>query len=305
MIPDSPFARHAADLVRLGYSPVPVRAGSKLPLLKQWDRLRQAPLSFDTIANLAARNPQCGIAVLGGFNCLVPIDVDTADPEIHAAVARVLPKPTVAKRGRLGYTAFYWDASGMLDARKFMPPPPNRKPIVEILVTGQSVIPPTLHPETQQPYRWLTDATLFDVPVDSLPQITHEHGVALEKALSQWVPEPKRYVPPTPSDTPLASDKRMQAYARAVLDGEVRMLLGTRNGRNCQLFHAACKMGKYVHHNLVSFGDVEAALIGAATSNGYLKKDGLYAARSTIKSGVAKAEHDALPALPSRARVAA
>jgi hypothetical protein len=41
--------------------------------------------------------------------------------------------------------------------------------LLELLVTGQSVIPPTTHPETGEPYAWLTEYSLLDVNIDELP----------------------------------------------------------------------------------------------------------------------------------------
>jgi hypothetical protein len=36
-------------------------------------------------------HPDYGLAVVGGYNGLVPVDVDTDDPQIKAAVLRALP----------------------------------------------------------------------------------------------------------------------------------------------------------------------------------------------------------------------
>ena len=59
----------------------------------------------------------------------------------------------VAKRGRKGLTDFYHDPSGTFGTRATV----HRWHVVEILGPGnQTVIPPTPHPETGQPYHWIT-----------------------------------------------------------------------------------------------------------------------------------------------------
>ena len=166
-----PFGLYAPLLLRNGYSPVPIEPGDKRPLgaIGDWSRLRTTPLIETEIAKIAAENPDAGLGVAGGYNGLVPIDVDTEDSGILAAINTVLPEAVVAKRGRRGATVFYRDASRTIASRKFKGR--NGTMLLEVLVTGQSVIPPTVHPETGQPYSWLTECTLFDVHIDELPEL--------------------------------------------------------------------------------------------------------------------------------------
>ena len=165
------FGLHAPPLVRNGYSPVPIEPGSKRPLgaFGDWSRLRTTPLTDDEIAAIAAEHPNAGLGVAGGYRGLVPIDFDTEDKDILAAVNAVLPHAMIAKRGRRGATAFYRDASRTIAPRKFKAR--DGRMLLEVLVTGQTVIPPTIHPETGQPYSWLTECTLFDVHIDKLPEL--------------------------------------------------------------------------------------------------------------------------------------
>ena len=98
----SPFAQHATHLLHGGYSPVPLRVGTKRPLFDNWDRLRAAALTHSEIVDLVRQQPRLGLGVAGGFNCLVPIDIDTNDKEITEAIFSTIPEPLVAKKGQDG-----------------------------------------------------------------------------------------------------------------------------------------------------------------------------------------------------------
>jgi hypothetical protein len=114
-----------------------------------------------------------GIGVLGGppSQDMVGIDIDTEDPEILAALLVVLPPTLVKKVGAKGETCFYhgpgvasqsWSIAG--------------RRAVEIIGPGrQTVLPPTVHPDTHAPYRWLT--------LD-----TRQLNEAALVTLSDWVP---------------------------------------------------------------------------------------------------------------------
>jgi len=105
-----------------GYSPIPLHHASKHPLVRAWQHLCETPMSPASIAKLARERPQLGIAVAGGFNGLVPIDFDTDDPAVFAAVAKVLPRPNVGKKGRRGFVAFYRAEDELPRSRDFMLP---------------------------------------------------------------------------------------------------------------------------------------------------------------------------------------
>src|SRR6516225_6054602 len=87
----SVFELHAPLLLRNGYSPVPIEPGDKRPLgaIDDWNRLRQVPLTAEELAAIAAEHPNAGLGVVGGYGGLVPIDIDTEDPNIRAAIDAV------------------------------------------------------------------------------------------------------------------------------------------------------------------------------------------------------------------------
>lgn len=297
----APFGRYAAHMLRGGYAPIPIRTGSKRPLFDEW----RTPLTAAEIEGLARTMPHLGIGVMGGHNGLVPIDVDSDDEALKKAVASALPRPVVMRRGRKGYVGYWRASGGDIQACKYrLPPPPGKKvgpPIVEILTTGQTVIPPTLHKDTGQPYTWETRRTLYTVPVCNLSAITPADIERLTAALTPWCP-PTRAQPPRPTVQPPAevrADKRMRAYALAHLGRHARWLAGMApdSGRNDYLFRAVCGVGKYVAHGVLHRGEVETALFGACAANRLWQDDGSAQCRATLAQGLKQSAHDGLPVL--------
>jgi hypothetical protein len=291
------FGKWGTHMLAGGYSPVPLRAGGKRPLTDKWDHLRKEPMTPAAIATLANRHPNLGLGVAGGYLDLVPVDVDTEDLAIIAAARAVLPPMAVAKKGNRGFTVFY---RGKVRARRFKTV--EKKPLVEVLVTGQTVLPPTIHPDTRLPYRWLTKATLFNTPVEQLPTLTEGQLQLLEQGLEPWLPKRTEYAPPKATDAPV-STTRMQSYARVVLAAKARDLAELMNGgRNEFLFYATCCTGRYVHHKILAQAELETALLGACERNGLTKDDGLHQCQATIRSGLEKSRNDTLPVLFNRNR---
>jgi hypothetical protein len=292
------FLKYGTYMLRGGYSPVPIRPGEKRPLMDKWDRLRVEPLTPAQIEALARKHPDLGLGVAGGYMDLVPVDVDTEDREAIRAARSVLPPTVVAKKGNRGFTTFY---RGKVRARKFKSA--EKKPLVEILATGQTLLPPTLHPDTGKPYQWLTKATLFTTSVDRLPTITEGHIQLLEKTLEPWLP--KRIEPATTTvvETTPVSTTRMQAYARKVLEARANELAGmVDGGRNEALFRAACCVGKFEHHKVIPEGEVERVLLGACDRNDLKQDDGERQCLATIRQGLKKSKDDKLPTLKDRPR---
>ena len=150
------FAETALPLLAAGYSPIPMcqernarrlQAGSAIAMprwqgMRSNDSLRRGPLTV-----LAWR-----------WAGLLAIDIDTADKTIVAAIRSVVPASPIAKRGRKGRTDFYRDKTKTIRARKFSS---DFGMLVEVLAHGnQTIVPPSLHPDTGLPYVWLGPHTL-------------------------------------------------------------------------------------------------------------------------------------------------
>ena len=196
----SPYALTGPSLVSNGYSAIPILPGSKRPGTMSrgrwygdldWTRF-STRLPTDIEVGVWNRYPDAGICVvLGGEHNVVAIDVDTEDGDEVEALSKIIPESPVAKRGAKGYTAFF-RASPKIASRPF---DTKRGRAVDLLCRGkQSVVPPTLHPGTGQPYVWLTDSTLEHISPDRLPMLPDDIAERVAEALRPfgYVPEPIR-----------------------------------------------------------------------------------------------------------------
>ena len=296
-----PFARFALHLLDRGYSPLPIVAGDKRPLLSRWDRLRAVPLTEAEIEDIGRRHPSAGLGIVGGYRGVVPVDIDVDDAHILEAIRRVLPELRVGKKGRRGETWLFCDPTGELRGCKVNGPMGH--PIVEVLITGQVVVPPSVHPATGRRYSWLTRHDLIDTPADMLPIISAGHLADLHRAVRPWVPRPR------PSHRPMVeqcsssvTDARRAAYARAVLVSETRILaaMGPNTGRNRKLFDVCARVGGSVAHGHLKLSEVYAAMLRACGANGLLAEDGERRCIESMMSGIRAAQGDPLPDLPHR-----
>jgi hypothetical protein len=302
-------------LYRAGYVPVPLAPGSKSPLLDDWQRwhlpTRDMPwdawtLSSDQVAAWMRNHPVAGLGVQHGE--LIGVDID-AD-ELVNDVMGVLPPTPCAKRGRKGCTLFYRNTAG-LRSEDFRAP--DRRALVQVLSHGkQSAIPPTVHPETGQPYTWL-GTPLWDLVPGQLPELTALHRVALERLcvrhgavdplLRLAATEVRRRegadLPPATLADVTARRPRYEAYARGALRNEASELAVTSSGgRNGQLNTAAFQLSRLIPYGLLTETDIKSGLYQSCIMNGLAAEDGERACLRTIESGLRAGASEPLRMLP-------
>ena len=302
----SPFAKTAQILIERGYSPLAIAPGSKIPcdelghLKRGWSRACRCPLTVEEIHILSAR-PALGVGVATGYGGLIAVDHDHDDLQICTAVTSVLEASLAEKRGRRGRTSFYSDRTGAMQNRKFVGR--DGKIILEILATGcQTVLPPIVHPETGKPYVWLTPRTLENTTPQELPIAPADMILRLEEALTPWLPKRPRapsYVSRGPLRTSLLSEKleqRQRRYAWTVLDSECRELAGMPpdSGRNAKVYRITCRIGRWVHHSVITRDEFDCAIFQACLRNGLLREDGRGSVLASIDSGLGKSAKDQL-----------
>ena len=288
-----------------GYSPVPIKPRTKRPLPMRWSEACNEPFNLQALREFAAEWPNAGTGIALGYKAVAAIDIDTDNAEIIAALRKVVPESSVAKRGQKGRTDFYRCATALETARY---DDRDGKRFLEVLATGtQTVIPPTVHPDTGQPYEWLTEATLFDIPISKLPWLRVSIE-AIEEAIKPWLPEEPDYLgeqlPPRKAAGPIDEllHRRYLPWARAKLDARCAQLAGMTGGRNTAAFKLACGIGCFVHHRILDESEVQAAILDACRQNGYTKEEGQRAVVATIRSGLNRARNNALPELADRPR---
>lgn len=204
----SPYAFAGPALVALGYSAIPISPAEKMPgrysggqwwMMKDWSRYCAAlPTGFNV--TLWSKWPEANVGVAMGRGVLAfDIDQDFLIDPIKA----VLPPCIVAKRGRKGETLFFRGDTSAIRSRGFKrlrpgsADPRDREGMMDLIADGkQTVVPPSIHPDTAAPYVWTTERTLLDTPSADLTEITVEHVEAVIEVLRAFGYEaPETIVP--------------------------------------------------------------------------------------------------------------
>jgi hypothetical protein len=170
------FAQIAERLIERGYAVVPIIPGTKRPGvlsngqwvgLPRWQTRYNGRTPSETeIAHWSEGDT--GVGVLGGFGGLVGIDIDTDDIAIRTVLAEILPGASVRKIGKRGETLFYYAPHVSASKRWTI----DGEVICELIGPGrQTVIPPTIHPDTNAPYRWSGTEGLDAVKPQELPAL--------------------------------------------------------------------------------------------------------------------------------------
>jgi putative DNA primase/helicase len=159
------YSQHYQRYVDAGYQPRPIEPGTKGCKVKGW--------SAATATVPEPRGVDCGIGLRLGArfedgSYLVAID---ADRDEFVRLARALvPSPC----GRIGAKGIALFARVTEEVAKFDLKLYDRSKAGELLGVGSlCVIPPTIHPDIQKPYRW-TDQALLEVEWQELPLIDPE-----------------------------------------------------------------------------------------------------------------------------------
>lgn len=196
----SPYSIAHGSLIENGYSAIPVMPGSKRPGSMSfgnwygdmdWSRFcDRLPTEIET--SIWSRWPEAGVCIALDKTVKV-IDIDTDDLDIIEAIKAVLPPCTVMKKGKKGFSAFFRGSENIV-SRPFnliLPGGFNTR-VVDLLAYGrQTVLPPTIHPDIEQPYHWITDETLETISIDELPELDDDIAEKIASALERFgeVPE--------------------------------------------------------------------------------------------------------------------
>lgn len=227
----SPFALVGARLIERGYAAVPVIPGTKRPgALKrgEWvgmtswreEYSKRLPSRFE-IQIWSQSAAGVGVVCSPASKHLVAIDLDTDDAEITSAVLHEIPPSTIIKKGAKGSTRFY--IAPTIEKSKSWNINNNR--ICDLIGPGRfTVLPPTIHPDTGEPYTWIGLEALEDTDPDDLPELTPEHIEAVDAALAPFgfEHEPDRvWVDPSDSSDDASMHRRLNDAALANLDAWV------------------------------------------------------------------------------------
>src|SRR5262249_44799710 len=171
------YNENAARLIEQGYFPIPIAPGTKKPgkWVPSFNRFCDIPDWQNHKKPIDSPQPNAGIGVRCGDG-LIAFDFD--DDEAALIISEVFDPTPVNKSGQKGWTAFYrvdfevpnenfYDQSGRL--------------ALQVLSKGkQTVIPPSVHKETGQPYKW-NGRTLLDTPLTELPLLPRDYRERITK----------------------------------------------------------------------------------------------------------------------------
>jgi hypothetical protein len=296
----APFDEAIDTLISNGYSGLALVR--KRPIDEKWERWCSLPPMVEEIA--ARKGGRYNIGVACGYNGFLAIDIDTDRPEIAAAIRRVIPASPVAKRGQRGWTEIGRTSRPIASRRYYGP---DGEILVELLGDGrQTVIPPSVHPDTERPYEWLGLATLLNTPLADLPLWPGDIDECLRKELAPFLapekePRPQRSQPP-----PILTDamrKRHRGWALEAIGTRIKELAAKQKpGRNGDLFKYACTFGKYVHHDIITDAELRKPALAACDTNGLAKANGWHDCEKTIDNGLRYGLSDPLEDLPDRPR---
>lgn len=209
-----PYADIGAKLVERGFAALPIMPGTKRPGslrggqwwgMNKWreEYTRRLPTRIE-VAQWSAT--EAGVCVVTGpaSHHLVAFDIDTEDPAIDAAIRSVLPYTEVRKAGAKGETLFYLGTHLEQDAEHTTLSPSwniNKQRVLDLIGPGrQTVLPPTIHPDTDEPYRWTGEAALQDIDPSDLVELPPDIITQINEALRPLGWEPKQQ-PAAPSYT--------------------------------------------------------------------------------------------------------
>lgn len=174
------FADHAPCYHEAGFNVIPLAKASKRPIISEWQNwcsVRVNDLVFDQWLDAY---PESNIGLpLGAANNIIALDFDHDEDGLHQQIEKIAGYSPVRKTGAKGFTAFYQHTGE--HNKKWQV---NKRNVVELLSTGaQTVIPPSIHPDTDKPYIWLTEDSFPDFNPKDLPKLPKDFTEKVDKLL--------------------------------------------------------------------------------------------------------------------------
>lgn len=226
----SPYASIGARLVERGYAALPIIPQTKRPgsLVKgvwtgmhKWRETYTTRLPSRFELQIWSTAPDSGVCVVAGpaSRNLVGVDIDTDQADIRIAILSVLPPTTLVKVGQKGETRFF-RGSEILPVVEGGTLSPSwnigKQRVCDFIGPGrQTVLPPSVHPDTGRPYRWTGPDALEDTDPDDLPELPADIFDLISAALVPfgYVAEPEYVQPASGASTGESEFRRLNDAA--------------------------------------------------------------------------------------------
>ncbi len=163
--------RIALQLLELGYTPLRLDPDTKAARHGGWQT--ETPTE-ESVKRVFARTSNLGVRC-GDLHkdntCLVAIDVDLEEHALIRAVERAIGNEDVpVKRGKKGATYFVRIDRETKTGHIQWVRDKKKVAAIDVIAKGaQTVLPPSIHPETKLPYQWIAGKPLWEVDYRSLP----------------------------------------------------------------------------------------------------------------------------------------
>lgn len=160
----------AHALLRLGYVPIHVAHRAKAAKQSGWQVMQPTEESisrdFARLSNLGVR---CGDLRADGTR-LLAIDIDRDDVNLIRCVEQAIGEVVPTKIGKKGATHFVRVDYEQKTIKLKLHRDGKKEPVIDILCLGaQAVVPPSIHPDTLLPYRWVAGTPLHELDYRTLP----------------------------------------------------------------------------------------------------------------------------------------
>lgn len=186
------FASYAHKLLDNGYSPLPIRPGTKIPIPRRWSEFGRRPPSERMLESWSTSYPGAGIGIATGK--IIGIDLDVLCPEtafrlrsiVHLTVGAGMDAPF--RIGQSPKLLIPLRAPASIRSRHYRDDEGNG---IDILASGAQFVAYGTHPGTKKPYEWFGES-LVDVSLSSLPVVDEEKIDALLGLAAAIVPGLRR-----------------------------------------------------------------------------------------------------------------
>lgn len=221
----------------------------------------------------------------GKFTTAIDIDDEAVLRLIGPQLLQYGPVSKVGQNGRTDIFRTNLDAPE--PSRKFRSKrnaDGHRTMLVEILATGnQTVLPPSIHPDTGKPYEWCGRA-LWDVPHSQLGLMPGGLVAWIEAVLlaNGLIDDPaaeqarcaERVRSMGEYEQQIAANRpKYENYVRDLLARKSSALRTLTTGRHMALIDASTAVGPYVALGLLSEQEVETAFRAACEANGFFERE--------------------------------
>lgn len=287
------FRDNAHKYAALGWAVFPQAVGEKVPAIKGGGGFKGATTDRATIARWAVDYAACNIGIATGkVSGIIAIDFDPRAGCMETIArlrqeGKVFPETVTSVTPNAGRHQFY-----AYDPRVTVSGSNKLGPGIDVKTDGGCItVAPSVWSGNGNAYQWK-----FAPKGPNLPAMP----IWVVQALTPR-PEPKR--PPAAKFDPGNAEGYRRQALQDLHDVAVKVAALT-DGRHLAPFNAACQIGKYHAHGLLSEEEIERVLLDASDANGALRK---YCPRDLavqIRNGLARARSDVLPPLARIHRVA-